>query len=60
MIERNADLAVAGINLQTARLRAGLARDQQGPRVNSNVQLDIALISTRAMMLPKVYHSVLA
>ena len=37
VIQRNADLAVAGINLQTARLRAGLARDQQGPRVNSGV-----------------------
>ncbi|WP_173912401.1 efflux transporter outer membrane subunit [Acinetobacter sp. Marseille-Q1618] len=37
VIEKNADLAVAGINLQTARLRAGLARDQQGPRVSSGV-----------------------
>ncbi|MEQ1317767.1 efflux transporter outer membrane subunit [Acinetobacter guillouiae] len=37
VIQRNADLAVAGINLQTVRLRAGLARDQQGPRVNSGV-----------------------
>ena len=37
VIQRNADLAVAGINLQTARLKAGLARDQQGPRVNSGI-----------------------
>ncbi len=37
VIQHNADLAVAGINLQTARLKAGLARDQQGPRVNSGV-----------------------
>lgn len=37
VIQRNADLAVAGINLQTARLKAGLARDQQGPRVSSSV-----------------------
>ena len=37
VIQRNADLAVAGINLQTARLKAGLARDQQGPRVSSGV-----------------------
>ena len=37
VIAKNADLAVAGINLQTARLKAGLARDQQGPRVNSGV-----------------------
>ncbi|RZG78436.1 efflux transporter outer membrane subunit [Acinetobacter sp. WCHAc060033] len=37
VIQKNADLAVAGINLQTARLKAGLARDQQGPRVSSGV-----------------------
>ncbi|RZG46304.1 efflux transporter outer membrane subunit [Acinetobacter wuhouensis] len=37
IIQKNADLAVAGINLQTARLKAGLARDQQGPRVSSGV-----------------------
>lgn len=37
VIQHNADLAVAGINLQTARLKAGLARDQQGPRVSSGV-----------------------
>lgn len=37
VIQRNADLAVAGINLQTVRLKAGLARDQQGPRVSSGV-----------------------
>ena len=37
VIQSNADLAVAGLNLQTARLRAGLAQDQQGPRVSSGV-----------------------
>ncbi|MFC2994655.1 efflux transporter outer membrane subunit [Acinetobacter sichuanensis] len=37
VVAKNADLAVAGINLKTARLRAGLARDQQGPRVSSGV-----------------------
>lgn len=35
VIQKNADLAVAGINLQTARLKAGLARDQQGPRITN-------------------------
>ena len=37
VIQKNADLAVAGINLKTARLKAGLAQDQQGARVNSGV-----------------------
>lgn len=37
VLERNTDLAVAGINLQQARLRAGLAENQQGIRVNSGV-----------------------
>ena len=37
VIQKNADLAVAGINLQTARLKTGLAQDQQGARVNSGV-----------------------
>lgn len=37
VLERNTDLAVAGINLQLARLRAGLAENQQGVRVNSGV-----------------------
>ncbi|SPL69784.1 efflux transporter outer membrane subunit [Acinetobacter stercoris] len=35
VLTRNTDLAVAGINLQQARLRAGLARDQQLPQVNA-------------------------
>lgn len=33
----NTDLAVAGINLQQARLQAGLTENRQGPRVNSSV-----------------------
>ncbi|WP_431604953.1 efflux transporter outer membrane subunit [Acinetobacter soli] len=37
VIAKNTDLAVAGITLRQARLKAGLAADQQGPRVNSNV-----------------------
>lgn len=37
VIEKNTDLAVAGITLRQARLTAGLAADQQGPRVNSSV-----------------------
>nr|WP_174507364.1 efflux transporter outer membrane subunit [Acinetobacter sp. Marseille-Q1620] len=35
VLTRNTDLAVAGINLQQARLRAGLARDQQLPQINA-------------------------
>lgn len=35
VIARNADLAVAGINLQQAWLQAGLAKDQQGIRVGN-------------------------
>lgn len=37
VLARNTDLAVAGINLRQARLRAGLAENQQGVRVNSGV-----------------------
>ncbi|OTG84772.1 efflux transporter outer membrane subunit [Acinetobacter sp. ANC 4648] len=37
VIASNTDLAVAGINLQQARLRAGLSQDKQGIRVNSGV-----------------------
>ncbi|WP_288385925.1 efflux transporter outer membrane subunit [uncultured Acinetobacter sp.] len=37
VIAKNTDLAVAGITLRQARLKAGLAADQQGPRVNSNI-----------------------
>lgn len=37
VIAKNTDLAVAGITLRQARLTAGLAADQQGPRVNSSV-----------------------
>jgi len=37
VIGKNTDLAVAGITLRQARLKAGLAADQQGPRVNSSV-----------------------
>lgn len=33
----NTDLAVAGINLQQARLQAGLTENRQGPRVSSSV-----------------------
>ena len=36
VIDRNTDLAVAGINLQTARLQAGLTENKQGIRVNSS------------------------
>lgn len=37
VLARNADLAVAGINLKQARLQAGLAADQQGLRTNASV-----------------------
>lgn len=37
VLATNTDLAVAGINLQQARLQAGLAQNKQGPRVSSNV-----------------------
>lgn len=36
VITQNADLALGGINLQKARLQAGLAADQQGLRVGAN------------------------
>lgn len=35
VLARNTDLAVAGINLQKARLQAGLAHDQQLPQVSA-------------------------
>ena len=37
VLAKNTDLAVAGINLQTARLQADLRANQQGPRVSSSV-----------------------
>lgn len=37
VLASNPDLAVAGINLQQARLQAGLTKNQQGPRVSSSV-----------------------
>lgn len=37
VLASNSDLVVAGINLQQARLQAGLAQDRQGVRVNSSV-----------------------
>ncbi len=37
VLASNNDLAVAGINLQQARLQAGLTQNKQGPRVNSSV-----------------------
>ena len=37
VLASNTDLAVAGINLQQAHLQAGLAANQQGPRVSSSV-----------------------
>ncbi|OTG68620.1 RND transporter [Acinetobacter sp. ANC 4470] len=37
VLSSNTDLAVAGINLQQARLQAGLAQNKQGPRVSSSV-----------------------
>ena len=37
VLATNTDLAVAGINLLQARLQAGLAKNQQGPRVSSSV-----------------------
>lgn len=37
VLSTNTDLAVAGINLQQARLQAGLAQNKQGPRVSSSV-----------------------
>ena len=36
VFQANSDLAVAGINLQQARLKAGLAQNQQGARVSSS------------------------
>ncbi|OTG86604.1 RND transporter [Acinetobacter sp. ANC 4558] len=36
VISANADLAVAGINIQQALLQAGLAKDKQGLRINTN------------------------
>ncbi|MEN8282933.1 efflux transporter outer membrane subunit [Acinetobacter gerneri] len=35
VLAQNTDLSVAGINLQQARLKAGLARDQQLPQVSA-------------------------
>ena len=37
VLASNTDLAVAGINLQQARLQAGLAQNKQGPRVSSSI-----------------------
>ena len=37
VLTSNSDLVVADINLQQASLQAGLAKNQQGPRVNSSV-----------------------
>lgn len=37
VLATNTDLAVAGINLQQARLQAGLAQNKQGPRVSSSI-----------------------
>ena len=37
VLQRNTDLAVSGIALQQARLRAGLAENKQGVRVSSGV-----------------------
>ncbi|MDV2470284.1 efflux transporter outer membrane subunit [Acinetobacter chinensis] len=37
VMTRNSDLAVAGINLQQARLQAGLTENKQGVRVSSGV-----------------------
>lgn len=37
VLATNTDLAVAGINLQQARLQADLAQNKQGPRVSSSV-----------------------
>ncbi|NNG80989.1 efflux transporter outer membrane subunit [Acinetobacter sp. ANC 5378] len=37
VLATNTDLAVTGINLQQARLQAGLAQNKQGPRVSSSV-----------------------
>ena len=37
VLTSNSDLVVAGINLQQARLQAGLTKNQQGPRVSSSV-----------------------
>ena len=37
VLQRNTDLAVSGIALQQARLRAGLAENKQGVRVSSGI-----------------------
>ena len=39
VLSSNTDLAVAGINLQQARLQAGLAQNKQGPRVSSSISV---------------------
>ncbi|MDO4223243.1 MAG: efflux transporter outer membrane subunit [Acinetobacter sp.] len=37
VLEKNSNLAVAGITLQKARLQAGLSKDQQGLRQNASI-----------------------
>ena len=57
VLSSNTDLAVAGINLQQARLQAGLAQNKQGPRVNSsisaghNIELNSGDDSSRGLSL---------
>lgn len=57
VLSSNTDLAVAGINLQQARLQAGLAQNKQGPRVSSsisaghNIELNSGDDSSRGLSL---------
>lgn len=57
VLSSNTDLAVAGINLQQARLQAGLAQNKQGPRVSSsisaghNIELNSGNDSSRGLSL---------
>ena len=57
VLNSNTDLAIAGINLQQARLQAGLAQNKQGPRVSSsisaghNIELNSGDDSSRGLSL---------
>ena len=57
VLSSNTNLAVAGINLQQARLQAGLAQNKQGPRVSSsisaghNIELNSGDDSSRGLSL---------
>ena len=57
VLSSNTDLAVAGINLQQARLQAGLVQNKQGPRISSsisaghNIELNSGDDSSRGLSL---------